>query len=70
MSTVRSIARAPLLICDGCRYVLEPHIVSDESDPNKGLLVHETWKGSCGNCHYYYTIIVEQHDEKEEKPFG
>jgi len=72
MSIVRSIARSPLLICDGCRFVLEPQIVSDNADPAKGLVVHETWQGECKNCHYDFTIIVKQEEEegKEENPFG
>ncbi len=73
MATVRSIARAPLLICDGCRFVLEPTLVSDNADPNKGLLVHETWQGACQHCKYDFTIIVKQEDPETTAlhvPFG
>lgn len=71
MSSVRSIARAPLLICDGCRYVLEPQLVSDDADPNKGLVVNETWQGECNHCNYEFTITVKQEEEPgKEEPFG
>lgn len=64
MTAVRTIARSPLLICDGCRFVLEPRIVSDNADPNKGLLVNETWEGRCPHCSYDFTIIVKQEEEE------
>ena len=59
--------RVPHVICDGCGEDRELSLFDDSADPNKGLLVHETFYGFCPTCRYdfYLTVNMTAEDEGE-----
>jgi hypothetical protein len=55
-----------VVTCDGCGSAISLEIVSDDSDPNKGVLIDEQYYGKCEQCNYEFTVRkkMEQKDDQ------